>query len=55
MRGEGCYRGVSEDSLLVNLLSNSDFLFREQLEGLKSVLNQEAILVVKSQVDLEVV
>ena len=55
VRGEGCSHGVSEDSLLVNLLSDSDFPIREQLEGLKRDLSQEAILVVKSQVDLEVI
>ena len=55
MRGEGCYRGVSEDSLLINLLSDSDFPLKEQLEGLKRDLSQEAILVVRSEVDLEVV
>lgn len=55
LRGEGYYRGVSEDSLLINLLSDFDFPFREQLEGLKRDLSQEAILVVKSQVDLEVI
>lgn len=55
VRGEGCYRGVSEDSLLINLLSDSDFPLKEQLEWLKRDLSQEAILVVKSEVDLEVV
>lgn len=55
VKGEGCYCGVSEDSLLINLLSDYDFPFREQLEGLKSELSQEAILVIKSQVDLEVI
>jgi len=55
VKGEGCYCGVSEDSLLINLLSDSDFHLKEQLEGLKRDLSQEAILVVKSEVDLEVV
>ena len=55
VRGEGCYRGISEDSLLINLLSDYDFPLSKKLEGLKRDLSQEAILVVKSQVDLEVV
>ena len=55
MRDEGYNSGVSEDSLLINMLSDSDFPLREQLEGLKRDLSQEAILVVKSQVDLEVI
>lgn len=55
VRGEGCYRGVSEDSLLINLLSDYDFPLSKKLEGLKHDLSQEAILVVKSQVDLEVI
>ena len=55
MRDEGYNSGVSEDSLLINLLSDSDFPLSEKLEGLKRDLSQEAILVVKSQCDLEVV
>jgi hypothetical protein len=53
LRGQGCYGGISEDSLLVNVLSNCDLPLREQVNGLKLDLSQEAILVVKSEVDLE--
>ena len=55
LRGEGYYGGVSEDSVLVNLLSDNEFSLKEPLEELKRELSQEAILVVTSQVDLEVV
>lgn len=55
LRGQGCYRGVSEDSVLVNVLSDREFALREQLEHLKTELGQEAILIARSLVDLEVV
>lgn len=55
LRGEGCYGGYSEDSVLLNVLSNSDFQLREQVRDLKRNLCQEAILLVKSQVELDVV
>jgi hypothetical protein len=55
LRGEGCYGGVSEDSVLVNALSDDEFSLRGPLEELKRELSQEAILVVTSQVELEVV
>jgi hypothetical protein len=55
LRGQGCYRGISEDSVLVNVLSNYDAALRDQLQKLKQELGQEAILIVKAQVDFEVV
>ena len=55
MRGEGCYGGFSEDSVLLNVLADSDFALREQVRELKRDLSQEAILLVKSQVDLEII
>jgi hypothetical protein len=55
VRGEGCYRGSSEDSLLINVLSMDDLALRVELERLKKELSQEAILVVKSAVEFEVV
>ena len=55
VRGQGYYRGISEDSLLLNVLSSDEICLREQLEKLKYELDQEAILVAKSQVDLEVI
>jgi len=55
LKGEGCYRGTYEDSVLINVLSNGDVALRNHLEDLKRELRQEAILVVKSTVDLEVI
>lgn len=55
VRGEGCYNGISEDSVLINALSNYDVALKNKLEKLKRELRQEAILVVKSAVDFEVV
>ena len=55
LRGEGCYAGFSEDSVLLNILSDRDFHLKEQVGELKRDLSQEAILLVKSQVELEVV
>jgi uncharacterized membrane-anchored protein YitT (DUF2179 family) len=55
VKGQGYYRGTSEDSLLVNVLSYNELSLREQLKQLKRELSQEAILVSKTQVDLEVI
>ena len=55
LKGEGCYRGIYEDSILINALSDYDVALGDQLKRLKLELNQEAILIVKSAVDLEVV
>ena len=55
LRGQGCYGGYSEDSLLVNVLSDHEFALGDQVRELKRDLSQEAILLVKSQVDLELI
>ena len=55
LRGEGCYRGIYEDSVLINVLSSNDVPLRDNLQQLKHELEQEAILVVKSAVDFEVI
>ena len=55
VKGQGYYRGTSEDSLLVNVLSYNELSLREHLKQLKRELSQEAILVSKTQVDLEVI
>jgi len=54
-RGQGCYRGISEDSVLLHILSDYDAPLRDRLQMLKRELKQESILVVKSAVDVEVV
>ena len=55
VRGEGCYRGISEDSILLNVLSDYDVVLRERLKKLKLNLKQDSILVVKSAVNVEVI
>lgn len=55
LRGQGCYLGVSEDTVLINALLNYDVALRHQLETLKQDLGQEAILMVKAEVDFEMV
>lgn len=55
LRGQGCYRGFAEDSLLINVLSDYDLSLKHQIERLKDDLGQDAILVAKNHVDLEVI
>ena len=55
VRGQGYYRGTSEDSLLINVLSYNEPSLREQLKQLKHELSQEAILLSKTQIDLEMI
>lgn len=55
LRGEGCYRGIYEDSVLINVLSDYDGSLNGRVKELKRELKQETILVVRSAVDLEVV
>lgn len=54
-KGEGYYNGSSEDSILLHAFLNYDPALNQQLEKLKRELKQQAILVVKSAVDYEVV
>ncbi len=55
IKGKGYYRGVSEDSVLINVLLDHDLPLRQQIQSLKRTLSQDAILVAKSEVNLEVV
>jgi hypothetical protein len=55
VKGEGYYNGASEDSILLHAFLDYDPALKHQLERLKRELKQEAILVVKSAVDYEVV
>jgi hypothetical protein len=55
LRGEGHYNGASEDSILLHAFLNYDPFLKQQVEKLKRELNQESILVVKSNADYEVV
>jgi hypothetical protein len=55
IRGQGCYRGVSEDTVLINALSDTDVALKESLEKLKQELGQEAILLTKTQIDVQMI
>ena len=55
VKGEGYYNGSSEDSILLHAFLDYDPTLNRQLERLKRELKQQAILVVKSAVDYEVV
>lgn len=55
LRGRGYYLGVSEDTVLIDALSNYDVALRDHLEKLKQDLKQEAILIVKAEVESEIV
>jgi len=55
IKGEGCYNGIYEDSLIINVLSNHNISVTDQLKKLKRELKQEAILVVKSPVYFEII
>lgn len=55
VRGEGYYNGSSEDSVLLHTFLNYDPALKHRLERLKRELKQQAILVVKSTVNYEVI
>jgi len=55
VRGEGYYKGIPEDSILLYAFLNHDISYRDALEKLKRELKQESILTVKSSSDFEVV
>jgi hypothetical protein len=52
-RGEGYYKGVLEDSILLHAFLNYDVALKRRLEKLKRELKQESILLVKSPADFE--
>jgi len=55
LRGQGCYGGFTEDSLLINVLSDCDLSLKHQIERLKDDLRQDAIIVAKHPVSLEII
>jgi len=54
LQGRGYYNGASEDSVIINVFSNRLPDLSSQLELLKRKLMQDAILLVHSPVQLEV-
>ncbi len=55
VKGEGYYNGISEDSILLYAFLSYDIDLKRSLKKLKRELKQDAILLVKSTVNLEVV
>jgi len=55
LKGNGYWQGVTEESLIINVLCEYDVALRNKIERLKHELRQESVLVVRSAVDLEVV
>lgn len=55
IKGEGCYNGIHEDSLIINVLSNYDVSVNDRLKKLKHELMQDAILIIRSPVDFEII
>jgi hypothetical protein len=54
LKGKGFYNGISEDSVIVTVLSPENLPLKGEIEYLKRALGQDAILLSKSYVDLEV-
>jgi len=55
IRGSGSYRGVAEDSLLVSVILDNSIDLKEQLTDLKQKLRQDAIMLARSRVEIEVI
>jgi uncharacterized membrane-anchored protein YitT (DUF2179 family) len=55
LKGRGYYNGASEDSVIVNVFTDRLPDLNSQLELLKRKLMQDAILLVRSPVEFEVV
>jgi uncharacterized membrane-anchored protein YitT (DUF2179 family) len=55
LNGRGYYNGASEDSVIVNVFTDRLPDLNSQLELLKRKLMQDAILLVRSPVEFEVV
>jgi uncharacterized membrane-anchored protein YitT (DUF2179 family) len=53
-RGRGYYNRASEESVIINVFSHKPPSLNEQLEQLKRELRQDAVLLVKSPVEMEV-
>ncbi len=55
IRGQGYWRGVSEESLLINALTDCNPNLSDSIAQLKRELCQEAIILTTSRVRLEVI
>ena len=55
LKGEGCYDGIYEETIIINALSNYDVSLNGQLKRLKRELEQNAILVVKFPTQMETI
>ncbi|MHA1621592.1 MAG: hypothetical protein ACTSVO_05560 [Candidatus Heimdallarchaeaceae archaeon] len=55
LKGEGCYDGIYEETIIINVLSNYDVSLNGRLKRLKCELEQNAILVVKFPIQMETI
>jgi hypothetical protein len=54
LRSEGFYNGVSEDSVIISVLSDKDLALERDIKQLRNELKQDSVLLAKYFVDLEV-
>jgi hypothetical protein len=54
LRSKGFYNGISEDSVIISVLSDQDLVLEQELKQLRNELKQESILLAKYFIDLEV-
>ena len=52
---KGYYNGISEDSILIQVLLDYDSNLKHSIEKLKQEFRQNSVLVVKSRVDYEMI
>jgi hypothetical protein len=54
LRSKGFYNGVSEDSVIISVLSDKDLALERDIKQLRNELKQDSVLLAKYFVDLEV-
>jgi hypothetical protein len=54
LRSKGFYNGVSEDSVIISVLSDKDLALEQDIKQLRNELKQDSVLLAKYFVDLEV-
>jgi hypothetical protein len=54
LRSKGFYNGVSEDSVIISVLSDKDLVLEQDIKQLRNELKQDSVLLAKYFVDLEV-
>jgi hypothetical protein len=54
LRSKDFYNGVSEDSVIISVLSDKDLVLEQDIKQLRNELKQDSVLLAKYFVDLEV-